>query len=145
MKPDEAIEQTFYGYNVRPSSKNARITPKEPDGPPPRFRLRPAEHALPPDVRDRPASVHHNHNLSLELKDGGDGLNVTKIGHGSKTMTPMSTTSTLPTTGQVMMRCTHGWEMAGLTGRFGSDSDLGELRWHWMSLARLTTLAALLH
>ena len=57
MKPDEAFEQTFYGYNVRPSSKNARITPKEPDGPPPRFRLHPAEHALPPDVRDRPASV----------------------------------------------------------------------------------------
>ncbi len=55
--PDEAFEQTFYGYNVRLSSKNARITPKEPEGPPPRFLQRPAEPVLPPDVRDRPASA----------------------------------------------------------------------------------------
>ena len=48
--------QSFTGYKVRPT-KSMRITPKEPQGPPPSHLRRPAEPAFPPDVRDRPASA----------------------------------------------------------------------------------------
>ena len=54
--PPEAFNQSFSGYNVRPT-KSSRITPKEPEGPPPSHLRRPAEPALPPDVRDRPANA----------------------------------------------------------------------------------------
>ena len=49
--PEEALSQ-FSGYEIRPSRK---IVPKEPAGPPPAHLRRPAEPALPPDVRDPPA------------------------------------------------------------------------------------------
>ena len=49
--PEEALSR-FPGYDIRPSKK---LVPKEPAGPPPMHLRRPAEPALPPDVRDPPA------------------------------------------------------------------------------------------
>ena len=49
--PEEALSR-FPGYEIRPSKK---LVPKEPAGPPPMHLRRPAEPALPPDVRDPPA------------------------------------------------------------------------------------------
>ena len=50
--PEEALSR-FPGYEIRPTKK---LVPKEPAGPPPMHLRRPAEPALPPDVRDPPAA-----------------------------------------------------------------------------------------
>ena len=127
---DEAFVSTFAGYKVRPS-RNLRITPKQPEGPPPLFLQCPAEPNLPPDVRDRPASAATRPpQPDFEPRTRGRWRWSARDSDWAweQNYDPNEFNRYIPQIiGQTTMNFVTGWEEGGLIGPFVLGSDPGDV------------------
>ena len=126
---DEAFVSTFAGYKVRPS-RNLRITPKQPEGPPPIFFsvLQNPSCPLMSGIAQLALRLDLlNRILNRGREDDGDGLHETVTGHGSRTTIQMNSTGIPQIIGQTTMNFVTGWEEGGLIGPFVLGSDPGDV------------------